>query len=123
MANLSESKNLPREQYECAEHQKTVIQDIIDNWLRLSHASKFHAIFATNSIPEAIEYYRLIKDTKPDLKITALFDPNIDNNGGVKFKEDGLVEILEDYNARYEQDFTLAIRIQEGYFAMLSKAL
>lgn len=99
---------LPREQYECAEHQKTVIQDIIDNWLRLSHASKFHAIFATNSIPEAIEYYRLIKDTKPDLKITALFDPNIDNNGGVKFKEDGLVEILEDYNARYEQDFTLA---------------
>ena len=99
---------LPREQYERAEHQKMVIQDILDNWLRLSHASKFHAIFATSSIPEAIEYYRLFKESKPDLKITALFDPNIDNNGGVKFKEDGLVEILEDYNARYEQDFTLA---------------
>jgi len=80
----------------------------LDNWLRLSHASKFHAIFATSSIPEAIEYYRLFRESKPDLKITALFDPNIDNNGGVKFKEDGLVEILEDYNARYEQDFTLA---------------
>ena len=99
---------LPREQYERAEHKKMVIQDISDNWLRLSHASKFHAIFATSSIPEAIEYYRLFKGSKPDLKITALFDPNIDNNGGVKFKEDGLVEILEDYNARYEQDFTLA---------------
>ena len=99
---------LPREQYERAEHQKMVIQDILDNWLRLSHASKFHAIFATSSIPEAIEYYRLFRESKPDLKITALFDPNIDNNGGVKFKEDGLVEILEDYNARYEQDFTLA---------------
>ena len=99
---------LPREQYERAEHQKMVIQDILDNWLRLSHASKFHAIFATSSIPEAIEYYRLFREAKPDLKITALFDPNIDNNGGVKFKEDGLVEILEDYNARYEQDFTLA---------------
>ena len=99
---------LPREQYERAEHQKIVIQDILDNWLRLSHASKFHAIFATSSIPEAIEYYRLFKESKPDLKITALFDPNIDNNGGVKYKEDGLVEILEDYNARYEQDFTLA---------------
>ena len=93
---------------EHAEHQEMVIQDIIDNWLQLSHASKFHAIFATNSILEAIEYYRLIKNLKPDLKITALFDSNIDNNGGVKFKEDGLVEILEDYNARYEQDFTLA---------------
>ena len=99
---------LPREQYERAEHQKMVIQDILDNWLRLSHASKFHALFATSSIPEAIEYYRLFKELKTDLKFTALFDPNIDNNGGVKFKEDGLVEILEDYNARYEQDFTLA---------------
>jgi len=99
---------LPREQYERIEHQKMVIKDILDNWLRLSHASKFHAIFATSSIPEAIEYYRLFRESKPDLKITALFDPNIDNNGGVKFKEDGLVEILEDYNARYEQDFTLA---------------
>lgn len=99
---------LPREQYERFVHQEMVIQDILGNWLRLSHASKFHAIFATSSIPEAIEYYRLIKESNPDLKITALFDPNIDNNGGVKFKEGGLVEILEDYNARFEQDFTLA---------------
>ena len=99
---------IPKEQYERAEHRKMVIQDIFDNWLRLSHASKFHAIFATSSILEAIEYYRLIKKLKPDLKITALFDPNIDNNGGVKFKSDGLVEILEDYNSRYEQDFSLA---------------
>lgn len=99
---------LPREQYERYEHHKMVIQDILDNWLQLSHASKFHAIFASSSIPEAIEYYRLFRELKPDLKITALFDPNIDNNGGVKFKEDGLVEILEDYNARYKQDFTLA---------------
>ncbi|SCZ80479.1 type I restriction endonuclease subunit R [Acidaminobacter hydrogenoformans] len=98
---------LSQEQYMRSEHQDMVVQDILDNWLRLSHASKFHAIFATSSIPEAIEYYRLIKKAKPDLEITALFDPNIDNNGGVKFKEDGLVEIIEDYNARYEQDFTL----------------
>lgn len=99
---------LPREQYERAEHQKMVVKDILDNWLRLSHASKFHGIFATSSISEAIEYYRLFRESKSDLKITALFDPNIDNNGDVKFKEDGLVEILEDYNTRYEQDFALA---------------
>ena len=99
---------LSREQYERIEHRKMVIQDILDNWLRLSHDSKFHGIFATSSISDAIEYYRLMKETKENLKITALFDSNIDNNGGVKFKEDGIVEILEDYNARYEQDFTLA---------------
>ena len=99
---------LVREQYERPHHQNKVIEDIIENWLQLSHASKFHSIFATSSINEAITYYRLIKDLKPDLKITALFDPNIDNNGAFKYKEDGLVTILEDYNKKYEQDFTLA---------------
>lgn len=100
--------HLPRAQYECKEHQNMVLQDIFDNWLRLSHASKFHAIFATSSISEAIEYYKLIKVKRPDLKITALFDPNIDNNGNGQIKEEGLVEILEDYNKKYEQTFTMA---------------
>jgi type I restriction enzyme R subunit len=99
---------LPTSQYERIQHQEKVVEDILDNWLVLSQANKFHSIFATSSINEAIAYYRLIKRLKPDLKITALFDPNIDNVGGAEFKEDGLVEILEDYNLRYEQDYTLA---------------
>lgn len=32
---------------------------------------------------------------------------SIDNNGGVQFKEDGLVEIISDYNEKYSQDFTI----------------
>lgn len=98
---------LSNAQYRAQEHQNKVVEDIIENWVTLSHDSKFHALFATNSISEAITYYRLIKKIKPELKVTALFDPNIDNNGGVQFKEDGLVEIIEDYNARYKQDFSL----------------
>jgi len=102
---------IPISQYERAEHQNKVVEDIIDNWITLSQNSKFHAIFATSSIAEAIIYYRLLKakskEEELDLKITALFDPNIDNSGGVAFKEDGLVEIIEDYNERYEQDFSL----------------
>lgn len=94
-------------QYQKEEHTKTVVKDILDNWVRLSHNSKFHAIFATNSIPEAINYYRLIKEMKPSLKVTALFDPNIDNSGGVAYKEDGLAEIIDDYNKRYNQDFSI----------------
>lgn len=104
---------IPRAQYERIEHQNEVVKDIVENWVTLSQNSKFHAIFATSSIPEAIEYYRLLKDKIKeiglDLKITALFDPNIDNGGGIAFKEDGLVEIIEDYNTRYEQDFSLKI--------------
>ena len=98
---------LPTAQYRTSEHQNKVVEDIADNWITLSHNSKFHAIFATSSIAEAIDYYRLIKKSMPSLKVTCLVDPNIDNTGGVEYKADGLVEIMEDYNARYNQEFTL----------------
>ena len=98
---------IPNVQYQTEEHTTTVVEDILENWVTLSHNSKFHAVFATSSIPEAINYYRMIKAKKPELKIAALFDPNIDNSGGVAFKEEGLVEIIKDYNERYEQDFTI----------------
>ncbi|MFH2114847.1 MAG: HsdR family type I site-specific deoxyribonuclease, partial [Spirochaetota bacterium] len=98
---------LSASQYDRAEHRQKVVEDILDSWLTLSQNGKFHAIFATTCISEAIEYYRLIKEKKPGLRITALFDPNIDNSGTIKFKEDGLVEIIEDYNRQYEQYFSL----------------
>lgn len=106
---------LPNSQYNRVEHQESVVQDIVDNWATLSQNSKFHAIFATSSIPEAITYYRLFKGNAAaqqlGLKVTALFDPSIDNNGANKaqFKEAGLVEIIEDYNRQYGQDFTLPL--------------
>lgn len=99
---------LPNTQYDRDEHHQKVVEDILDNWLILSQNGKFHAIFATNSIADAILYYRLFKNRKPDLKVTSLFDPNIDNNGNTQYKENGLVEIISDYNERYEMDFKLA---------------
>ncbi len=99
---------IPRSQYEREDHKRKVVEDIVENWLVLSQNGKFHAIFATSSIIEAIEYYRLIKRMKPELKISALFDPNIDNVGGAAFKEDGLVEIITDYNKLYDQNFRLS---------------
>lgn len=98
---------IPNVQYTTEEHQNKVVEDIANNWRTLSRG-KFHAIFATSSIPEAITYYRKIKKAMPTLKITSLFDPNIDNMAGFQFKEDGLVEIIKDYNERYQQDFTLS---------------
>lgn len=98
---------IPNSQYETEEHTTAVVNDILENWLTLSRNSKFHAIFATSSIPEAINYYRLMKKMKPEFKFTALFDPSIDNNGGVQFKEDGLLEIINDYNENYGQDFAI----------------
>ncbi|GAA5166264.1 type I restriction endonuclease subunit R [Viridibacterium curvum] len=101
---------VPNAQYDCDEHRSAVVQDIADNWVTLSQGNKFHAILATSSIPEAISYYRLMKTQCPQLKITALFDPNInDDDGGCDpvVKTEGLVEIIGDYNAAYGQTFDL----------------
>lgn len=97
---------LPNSQYRTETHQSMVVKDIAENWGTHSLYGKFHAVFATSSIPEAIEYYRRFKDV-PGLKVTALFDSSIDNNGGAKVKEDGLKEIVEDYNKMYGQDFNI----------------
>lgn len=98
---------IPTSQYETDEYRNAVVSDIFENWTTLSHGGKFHAIFATSSIPEAIEYYRLIKSLKPNFKVSALFDQSIDNNGNGAIKEDAIVEMLDDYNKRYGKTFTI----------------
>ena len=100
---------IPTSQYDDEKHKEQVVKDIQDNWFTLSHGGKFHAMLTTSSIPEAVKYYRAIKKAMSGLKITALFDPNITNANpdGMGYKEEALVEILEDYNARYERNFTI----------------
>ncbi|WP_026894880.1 type I restriction endonuclease subunit R [Clostridiisalibacter paucivorans] len=99
---------IPNEQYQTPEYRDGVITDIKKKWTIYSRGRKFHAIFATSGIPEAVAYYRLMKAEMPELSITAVFDPTIDNEGGGSLeKEDGIVEILEDYNAKFSQSFTI----------------
>lgn len=88
-------------------HHEKVVEDILRRFPVLSHGNKFHAILATSSIPEAIDYYRAFKERAPQMKVTALFDPSIDNNAGTTVKEDALVELIEDYNKAYGQEFTI----------------
>ena len=117
---------IPNVQYQTPEHVNAVIDDMLDNWPRLSQGKKYHAIFATSSIPEAVNYYRLIKariaekiriaeevgnseEAKNSLpKLTALFDPNILNDGQGNDKEIWIAEILEDYNAQFGTSFGYA---------------
>ena len=56
---------IPNTQYEGEEHQKAVVEDICENWQTQSRNSKFHAIFATSSIPEAIQYYKRFREAAP----------------------------------------------------------
>jgi type I restriction enzyme, R subunit len=101
---------LSSSQYARDEHQHAVVEDIAANWNVLSQDGKFHAIFATSSITEAITYYRLMKARSSELKITALFDPHIsddDDGDDPALKAEALVEIIADYNASFGQNFDL----------------
>lgn len=94
------------------QHQYQVVKKILKGWEQTSVASKYHALFATSSIKEACEYYRLFKEMKgkdglPDINVTCLFDPSIDNDGGATDKEGALVEILNDYNEKYGQTYRI----------------
>lgn len=123
---------IPNVQYQTPEHVNAVIDDMLENWPRLSQGKKYHAIFATSSIPEAVNYYRLIKARiaekiriaeevriaeeaknseeakNPWPKLTALFDPNILNDGQGNDKEIWIAEILKDYNAQFHTNFGYA---------------
>ena len=96
---------VPNVQYQESEHVNAVIDDMLENWQRLSQGKKYHAIFATSSIPEAVNYYRLIKAKNSGLKLTALFDPNILNDEQGNEKEEWIAEILADYNAQFDTSF------------------
>ena len=99
---------LPSSQYTLnPRHVDKVIEDILEQFPVLSRGNMLHAILATSSIPEAINYYRRLKERAPELKCTALFDPSVDNNGGATVKEDALVEIIGDYNKAYGKEFTI----------------
>ena len=100
---------VPNVQYQTPEHVNAVIKDMLENWQRLSQGKKYHAIFATSSISEAVTYYRLIKAKNSGLKLTALFDPNIPNDEqDDSDKEEWIAEILADYNAQFGTSFGYA---------------
>ena len=68
-------------QYNNDVHRKAVVEDIIENFPTISRGSKFHAIFATSSISEAIRYYELFCALAPDMllvaKIAWNFEPRL----------------------------------------------
>lgn len=101
---------LDRAQYRSQAHQKKVVEHICSNWLRLSRNNKFHAIFATSSIPEAIEYYHLFREMMPELKVTALYEPGVDNKDAefAIFKEEETIKILDDYSKMFDKPVSLS---------------
>ena len=64
-------------------------------------------MLATQNIPEAMAYYKIFKEQYSYLNVVAVFDNNIDNTDEGIAKEDALLEMLSDYNAKYQTNFAL----------------
>ena len=104
---ISIEKEIPSSQYKTDEHINAVVKNIVDEYADRSHGRKFHSIFATSSIPEATVYYRRLKNAAPHLNVTVLVDPS-DNNTPTSYeKMVGLAEIIEDYNALFNQTYSI----------------
>ena len=97
-----------KEQYECDKHRREVVNHIKRYWTTVSYNYRFHAILATSSIAEAIEYYRLFKELCPEIRATAMFDDQDDFAGNMTIrKEDALKEMLLDYKERFGKEYKL----------------
>ncbi len=96
--------------YDSDAHRRAVVRHILDNRLMVAfggeHGTRFHGMLATSSIPEAYAYWQLFQEMAPDLHVTALFDPNIDQNtAGVIDKEEWLIAIIGRYNEQFDTQF------------------
>lgn len=89
-------------------HGEAVVKSILDGYATISSGKKFHSIFATSSIPEAIAYFNYFRKVAPTLKTTVLVDPS-DNNDKTNYdKIEGLVDIIDCYNKMFGQHFDIA---------------
>lgn len=102
---------LPDSQYNQPLHREQVVSDILGCWHAHTARGKYHAILATSSINEAVEYFRLLRGKKAldgqEIRVTALFDPSIDNTEGAIVKEEALEEVLSAYNSDFGTTFTI----------------
>lgn len=99
---------LPKDLYRQPVHHQAVAQDIVSGRDKLSQNKKFHAILATENITEAIDYYHLFKKQYPSFNVVAVFDNTIANSEEGIVREDALIEMLTDYNLKYNTTFELA---------------
>lgn len=98
---------LPKDVYQQEIHHKEVTKHIMSKFELLSHGYKFHAMLATQNIPEAIAYWKIFKEQYPSLNVVTVFDNNIDNSDEGIAKEDAILAMLDDYNQKYHTTFGL----------------
>lgn len=97
---------------------KTIAEFIVNNFHKSTFDGEFNALFAVQSVPMLLKYYKIFKDLQPDIKIAAIFTyaPNVSQddaktgmNQGFetdKVQADELQAIMDDYNAKFGTAFS-----------------
>lgn len=94
-----------KENWRTEKHREAVVDYINEHWAQRSRGGKLHAMFAADSVMEAIYYYRLFKE-RTTLRVTAVFTDADEHTHDAVARDRGIREILTDYNTRYNQSFS-----------------
>ena len=110
-----------KEIYHHKKRKMIVIHDILSKHSLKTNNKNYNGIFAVSSIDEAIEYYKLFKAKKTDLKIGSIFsfeqneedreDGNLEENNlqeekQKKHSREELDLIIQDYNELFSTNFS-----------------
>ena len=105
--------------------KKAVVEAILAKHDKTTADKKFNAVFATASINDAIEYFRLFKTQEHELNIACVFSPPAEGNKDVSqlqedlpterednkiepnLKKEALKEIIDDYNQTFNTNHSL----------------
>lgn len=97
---------------------KTIAEFIVNNFRKSTFDGEFNALFAVQSVPMLLKYYKIFKDLQPDIKIAAIFtyapnasqdDEKTGMNQGFEtdsVQADELQAIMDDYNVYFGTSFT-----------------
>ncbi|MBP5835762.1 type I restriction endonuclease subunit R, partial [Candidatus Phytoplasma meliae] len=93
--------------YKATKNKEKKITRFLDNYTHQSHQGTFNALFATDGIPELMEYYRLMKkiikkDYSNDFKIAAIFHPQSENTDKRQDLQKDFHELIQDYNNTFK---------------------
>ena len=97
---------------------KEIAEFILNNFNKSTYGGEFNALFAVQSVPMLLKYYKIFKELNPKIKIAAIFtyapnssqdDAKTGMNQGFEtdnVASDELQEIMDDYNRNFGTAFT-----------------
>lgn len=98
---------------ESESRMREIARFILNNFNKSTFDGEYNALFAVQSVPMLLRYYRFFKELKPDIKIGAIFthaanDSQDDEATGMnrgfanpKVTADEMQEIIDDYNHNF----------------------